>query len=490
MNKSTINLHRWITAVLLLSLSPSIFAQGNEDVLGPCYSYWHKYNNIGERKSIVRSDQDYRVIYTQHKDYSTGLLIHTFAILRYSSNIENYFSTTFGAIEATDPTVDITDMEIFEGVCYFCGTKTSNYIDPTYSTFTQNGIVGRFSPSAMHSGTGDLYDWTVPHTSQLTRLAISGPSQVIAQINAIGIMDDYNTSCLLELKESASNVWSAMLDYLPTIPKIHFSDILATRDSIILLSQLKCANDHFYGEDDYDINHQQFLLDRFSWNGCHNDCSSPSVTHYMAHYNLNDFANFHYNKAPMALSRLYYNWFAVAFGVKETESTNGGIRYFPFRNIWQYEASIYYQTGINAKVIEMVNRDLTVESYILSTDNSNLRGIITNPWITSLPNSVRTLRSTGNTLNSLAPKANTSFLEITGHDGYNILNVFKQDVDSLHTPNCLDISTKNPILFPEKIGTLYNAEWQFQNIEEVEWKKAGIFDRGEAVSEIVCKHCN
>ena len=491
MKKTITNLHRWITVILLLSLSPNIFAQGNEDVLGPCQSYWHKYTNIVEKTSIVRSDQDYRVIHTQHKDLSTGLTVHTFSILRYSSNIENHFSTTFDATVITPYSVDITDMEIFEGVCYFCGTKTSNIIDTNYNVLVQNGIVGRFSPSAMHSGTGELYTCIVPNTSQLTRLAISGPGQAIAQINAIGIMDDYSSSCMVELKEDGTATWSGILDHLPAIPKIHFSDILATRDSIILLSQLKCVNDHSNEYNDYDINHQRFLLDRFSWEGCHNDCSLSPGSHYMAHYHLNDSENynFHYNKAPMALSRFYYNWFAVAFGVKENESDNGGIRFFIFQNIWQYDACIAYQSGINTKVSEMANRDLTLETFILSTDNSNIHGIITSPWLTTSPNIVRTFKSPGPTFNSLTQKANTSFLEITGHDDLNNLNVFEQDVDHLSYPSCLKISTKDPIIFPPKSGALYYVEWYFQDIA-IEWHKPEISDIEKSESVTICEKCN
>ena len=487
MKKETSNLHRWIITVLLLSLSANAFAQGDE-VLGPCQSYWHKYSNIRARTSLVRSDQDYRVIHTQRHDPSTGLLVHNFSILRYSSNIENYFSTTFDATVVTPYSVDITDMEIFEGVCYFCGTKTTNYDSPTYSYFTQDGIVGRFSPSAMQSGTGDLYFCIVPQTSQLTRLAISGPSQAIAQINAIGLMDDKNSSCLVELRENSATSWTSKLDHLPSIPKIYFSDILATRDSIILLSQLKCANDHSFEYDDYDINHQKFLLDRFSWEGCYHDCSPSPVTHYMAHYNLEDFANFHYNKAPMALSRFYYNWFAVAFGVKETESTNEGIRFFPFQNIWQYEASIYYHTGTNSKVVEMANRDLTSETFILSTDDINFHGIISSPYIASAPNFIRTIKTPGPTFNSLTQKANTSFLEIAGHDNTDRLNVFEQDVNLLSSPSCLNIITKDPIVFPQKSGALFYTDWCFQDII-INWQKAEISDIDKTESEIICKQC-
>lgn len=492
MNKFTINLHRWITAVLLLSLSPSIFAQGNEDVLGPCYSFWYNYNNIREKTSHVRSDHDYRVIHTQYRNLSSDIMVHTFAILRYSTNVENHFTTTFGAIEPSDPTVDINDMEIYNGICYFCGTKTFNSPNPNYTIPVQKGIVGCFSISAMYSGLGSLVTYEVPGTTQLTRLAISCPSQQLAQINAIGIMDDFSSSCMVEIRENSSTSWTATLDYLPSIPKIHFSDILATHNSIILLSQLKCANDHFYGADDYDINHQKFLLDRFSWNGCHDDCTASYTTHYMAHYQLNTYENyyFHYNKAPMALSRLAYDWFSVAFGVIKNGSGSGGIRFFPFQNIWQYDSSIYYPTGKYPAVTEMTNIDLTLETHILSTDNSNPNGIIANPCLSDPPITVNTITTPGPKLNSLTHKTSTSYLEITGHDTQNNLNLFEQDVSSFKPKNCLIIGTKDPIILSEQTGALYYVEWQFLYYNEgVVWEEVATFEMGKTEVETVCKRC-
>lgn len=484
-------MHSWITAVLLLLISTNLYAQGNEDVLAPCQSHWKKYSNIKEKTSIVRSDQNYRIIHTQHQDYYTGLVTHTFSILRYSSNIENYFSTTFDATIITPYSVDITDMEIFEDICYFCGTLTRDTVEPSYIIHHQDGIVGRFSPSAMHAGTGSLEVCTVPQTKQLSRLAISGPSQAIAQINAIGIMKGNNTSCMVELRQNASNSWTGILDYLPNTPKIYFSDILSTYNSIILLSQLKCANDHFYGEDDYDLNHQKFLLDRFSLAGCHYDCSPSYVTSYMAHYELNNYEDyvFHYDEAPMALCQLEYGLFAVAFGVNKNGSYTGGIRFFPFQNIWQYDSSIYYNTGKYAKVTEMTNRNLTFETHILSTDNNNSKGIIANPWPIAPSNMIKVITSPGPVMNSLTNKANTSILEITGHDNPSNLNILEQDADSLHLSSCLTIATKSPIIFPEKRGDQLIVEWHFINLN-IEWKQPEIVDSGKTEAEIICKKCN
>lgn len=482
--------HLLILAVFLSSLFTKALAQG-DDVLGPCQSYRHKYTNIPETKSIVRSNDDYRVIHTQSKDYATGLTVHTFSILRYSSNIETYFTTTFGASMVNPFSVDITDMEIFEDICYFCGNKSHDIIEPTQIIHVMEGIVGFFTPASMHIGVGDLYTYDVPNTSQLTRLAISYPSQIISHINAIGILDDYSTSCMVEIEENAPASWTAILSHVSNIPEIHFSDILTTRDSIILLAQLKCANNHPSCSVDYDIRHQQFLLDRFSHYGCHHDCSPSSVTHYMAHYNLNDYAGFHVNKAPMALGRLNYNWFAVAFGVKEDETDNWGIRYFPFSNIWQYDSSIYYQTGTNATVIEIANRNLTSETFVLSTDNTNFNGIVTSPWLAGPPNNVRTLRSTSNFINSLTQKANTPFLEMTGHYSTSNLELFEQNVDSLHTPSCLTVKTKVPTVFPENRAALFYVNWELlYNHENVQWEKMEILERGKSESIIECKHCN
>ena len=493
MKNTTTKLHRWIIAVLLLTLSTNTYAQNNEDVLGPCQSYWHQYNNIKEQSSIVRSDQDYRVVHTEHIDNLSGAGIHTFAILRYSSNIETYSKTSFGAIDSTYYYVNISDMEIFEDICYFCGTMTHTYIDPAYNVLAQDGIVGYFSPSSLHNGSGDVFYYRVPNTSQLTKLAISGPGQAIAQVNAIGIMNDYKTACMVEIRETNLLEWKATLDYIPSSPKLYFSDILATHDSIILLSQLKCNNDHPHDYGDYDLNHQRFLLDKFSADGCYHDCYPSSVTHYMAHYHLSDNEpfNFHYNKAPMALSNLNHDYFTLAFGVKKTNSENGGIRFFFFENIWQYIGSLFYYTGKKPQVFEMINRNYTLETYILSKDNSHTKGVITSPLLTGATNTVRFINTPGPSFNSLAQKANTAYLEITGHNTAFDLNLFEQNLDSLHTTSCLSVNTVEPIVFPSKEGALFFVSWEFlYHNKEVEWKKAEIIDKGAAESEIICKYCN
>jgi hypothetical protein len=98
----------------------------------------------------------------------------------------------------------------------------------------------------------------------------------------------------------------------------------------------------------------------------------------------------------------------------------------------------------------MANRDLTSETFILSTDDINFHGIISSPYIASAPNFIRTIKTPGPTFNSLTQKANTSFLEIAGHDNTDRLNVFEQDVNLLSSLVVSILSQRILLYSPKK----------------------------------------
>lgn len=472
---------RWLAAILLLFMPATVIAQGDDLVLPIGQSTWWNYKDLKEEFSIVRSDNNYRVVHTQYKEPATGMTLHTFIILNFNSGIETYFTTYFNAVDNTQHYVYISDMELFEGECYFCGWFQEPYYHFNSNNLFTEGFVGHFSPQAMQNASGNLLYYKVPQTTYLTHLAISGPHDAIALVNAVGTLDDYSSACLVELKHTNVPDWRATLDVIPSIPDISFSDILTTYDSIILLSQFKCRNNFYEGHPEYDPNHQLFLLDRFSLAGCHDDCSAAYI-HYMAHYFLSneDFV-FHEKDAPMLLCKNYetYNGCRVAFGVRKNDDPVYGMRIFEFPTIWRYNRSIRYKTGLHPRIVDIGCMYHSNAPVLLSEDNS-----LFNRYVTILsPNgnsgTIPRLTGTGRTFSSVTQKRNYHYIDVTGHDSSYDYKLHGQDVDSLHLPSCFNIDNIPFFVHPERSAALLVADWEFKYEDEpVNWLTAEIIDQG------------
>ena len=486
MNKFTINLHRWITAVLLLSLSTNVLAQ---EAIPRCQSIWDEYD-IKETHSIVRSNPQCRVVHIQHFESSTGMVLHSFLVDEYITGTSISFSTYFNSVDSTDYYVDITDMEILDGECYFCGTLIHKTMDMFSNEYIHEGFVGHFPATTFYTGSGQVVYNVVDQTSSLTRLAVGRPSNGLVKIHSIGTLDDDSTACLAEITCMTYPSWEATLNYPSNLPLIIFSDICSTRDSIILLAQNRCANDIAFGNSGYDFNHQIIMLDRFTHNGCYSDYNSAPI-HYMAHYFFNDYenCNFHRNKTTMGLCLVYDNHFGVAFGVKEQNNNMYGLRYFSFPSIWQYDSSIYYRMGYNTWLRDLLydfNRDRVL---IVSRDNSSYTGVVTIPSMFNSSHPVRVLNAPGYTLNTLALEGGSSILNISSHNSTTEFSLLSQDIDRLNLLSCFDITLKTYTVFPRKQAALLATQWKGSYHEKnFMWITAEIYNL-KTTSETVCKKC-
>ena len=340
----------WIVFLLVLCVSHYAVAQVVDTSqitwdetdplrLDTCQSTWTRYSPINESSSLVRGSGYYRVVLIQN----TVDRSHTFVVTKYSDGTERAVKTYFNCNGCE---VDITDMRLFQGNCYFCGTIRYHADFRTGDSYTK-GIVGHFSVSLLCSGIDGIYIYVVQETSQLKRLAISRTNisnKKTTLVSIIGKQDPGGNDCMVELAyDETASTWKKRIGRVVQPSEgIVFTDLLNTGDSITLLSQYKCANQEFPNGSNYDYRHQIFLLDRFGLEGCSISCN-PSYLHYMMHYvmDLNDNCSYHYDEAPMRLFHLddLNMKFGVAFGVRKTNANLGGIRLFTFHNARQYDSS-------------------------------------------------------------------------------------------------------------------------------------------------------
>lgn len=461
-----------LASALFLCLPSVANAQVDDYVPAPPISARIQYDTIYEDNSIVRSDNSYRVVHIEHKENATGINLHTFIIKSLPNGNETVFTTRFNAHDSTQYDVYITDMELHNGECYFCGTLYLPIMD-VFNHYISLGLVGHFSPQAMTVSSGVLLFNTVEETTSLTHLAISTPSRHL--ISAVGVRENGNKACLAEVAQISSSVWNAKINHIPSLEKIYFSDVLNNFDSITLLAQFRCNNNHTPDFSDYDHNHQVFLLDRFSLEGCSHDIS-PSTTHYMAHYSLdNQNYKFHHNLTPMLLCNIYETDFGVAFGVERDEMTEGGIRYFSFSNIWQFDSSIYYKTGRSPEVIDIGSLKYANRPFFLSWDMQNRNRIVSIPDLSDPNHFVSLLSSTSNRINSLARLRSGTYIDITGHDDNSLFNLYSQDLDMLDRSSCFVKTNRKYSIFKAINKAMLVVEWGIKHeIGIFQWNIADI----------------
>ena len=478
---------KWLLLFLLLGTGPTAMSQGDDYVPTPCQSTWKKYSGIQESLSTIRSDNAYRVSHVQSMNTATGIMEHVFIILNYSSGVETAITTTFNIYDGSDGAYSITDMELFNGECYFCGQLVTPYLDLNGNPLTK-GFVGHFSPQAIQVGSGGLLFYVVHDVYGLPRLTVTRHSDGMPLVSLIGKQYNGDQECLMELHPNASAEWYNRFCTLNTPLNVIFSDIQASADSITLLSQMKCDNDHPDEYDDYDYRHQVFLLDRFGLSGCSN--SYYPTGHYMAYYLMNDFCNFHYRNAPMALSRMGYDGygFAVAFGVKEDGVSHTGIRLFPFNNAWSYDSCIYYRLGPYTTIEEMGNLSGTNTLFLLSRDNTHTNRTVTIPtWGAS--HSTTILYSNNYNLGSLTQRGTGNYIDITGRDGSKTYHLFNQSTFLLSFPSCFDKGTYTYSVLPQKNAVMMYTDWEFSEPTRLYWENADFSDMGKLEEDVVCKKC-
>ena len=450
-----------------------------------CQSTWISDSSIGENTSIVRGSGYYKVELVQSWNYETGDKPHIFIITKYGNTVEKVIKTYFN-LSGCD--ISITDMRLFHGDCYFCGTIKYPFADVTC------GIVGRFSVDSVYSGSGNIWVHNARETSQLSRLAISEAvinNKTTTVVSIIGKQSDGNTECMLELTYDGSGMWKKRVDKVTYPDRILFSDLLNTGDSLTLLAQFKCANQDFPNSSQYDFSHQIFLLDRFGLGGCSTSYGASSP-YFMMQYlmPLGDNCSYHYSYAPMRLFHIddLNHKFGVVYGVRKNTSSFGGMRLFFFENARECDSNLYYLTGRHPVVKDVGNLYKRNYLFVISSDDSNTNGVLSSPVIGGASHDVTLLRAPSYSLSSVAQRRLGDYIHITGHNGDANFMRYEQYGLSFADPTCFNKVSRDYTVFPRRRADLLVVRWEFGQQDVVDWKSAEVFPL-EPKKVPVCQKC-
>ena len=71
-----------------------------------------------------------------------------------------------------------------------------------------------------------------------------------------------------------------------------------------------------------------------------------------------------------------------------------------------------------------------------------------------------------------------------------MLNLFKQDVDSLHYISCFEAEVSNCTEFEKRHGALLDARWEYiLDNQKFNWEDAAIVEYAAIKPEKICEKC-
>lgn len=174
---------------------------------GQVFSSETRLSNCTGSKTIVRQNQIGQRVICYHDSHDCS----TFVVEGTSK--KKFATSVYQSPSAPTPTPIsnhgylVRDMEILDGICWFCGEKwesTGEYLYTpgglAYPEVTHDGFVGRFNINDVLSGNGNCQIMLIPSTSVLTNLAVyTGGVTAIAEKE----YSPYPTN-VVELQETAS----------------------------------------------------------------------------------------------------------------------------------------------------------------------------------------------------------------------------------------------------------------------------------------------
>lgn len=207
---------------------------------GQTFSSITRLTNCSGDRTIVRSNQLLQTVTCYHDSHNCSSFI-------VSGNPSKKFATsTYTVPSGTIPYpvsnegYIVKDMEILDGVCWFCGEKwneTGNMLYTleglSYPEILHDGFVGRFNLADVLSGSGNFEIMTIPNTTELTHLAVYQGG-----ITAIGESKEYPFySCVVELQETSFPSSYLVTKTNPACSMEVFMDVTHAGNKVVTLSR-------------------------------------------------------------------------------------------------------------------------------------------------------------------------------------------------------------------------------------------------------------
>ena len=474
---------------MLLVLTGAVWSTSAQSAI--CQSKIQEFPNIQTNPTfssptLVRNYADYQIVHVQ--SYVSGWIsssLHTFLIIDTANHDTTYAQTDFGGTDAINPyDCSINDMEIYDGVCYFCGSKTVDYHTPQLGghgeviipRFVTYGFAGCFSITAILTSTGGINYHQVNGTTRLDQLAITTPTSYDCNV-LVSMVGESDTGgyCLAELAHltlpDGTFQWRSTVNYIPESDEV-FSDILALPEGLVMVSHRFSGHEEFSTDENEGSYHGTFYLHKFSLDGCYYDDVITSFIPYRAHYNISESElGWHYDKANMRLCNLEENNFCLAYGVEErAELDQGGARIHFFSDIYVIDSSIYYPIGSNVQPLDLRNKKNSKLIFLLTEDDQYPNGLVSSPSNHYFfDNTVKFFSLPNHKLHSIDTETDNYFFDASGYDPAGTYNLFlfKHYRPALTDNSCFTLSSTTLTHENTYEASLNSMDWRqkYTNIE-------------------------
>ena len=217
-------------------------------VAGQSFSSVTKYNNCTGDKTLIRKNQTSYTVTCYHDEHNCSSFIvesqirRKFATTSYSNNGQTPLAPQTGYI--------VRDMELLDGVCWFCGEK---WVETGQMLYTLEGLaypevlhygfIGRFNMADVIAGNGNYETMVISGTEVLTALAV-----YVSGVTAIGgAIDHPYSSCVVELQETSFPGSYLVTTEVSSNSEEVFMDVTCAGGKVITLSRFNNpANSSYY----------------------------------------------------------------------------------------------------------------------------------------------------------------------------------------------------------------------------------------------------
>lgn len=216
-------------------------------VSGQSFSSMEKLLNCTGAESFLRKNNTMYTVICYHDNHNCS----SFVVEGLPSN-KKFATSTY----ASEPSQNLNnygyivkDMELLDGVCWFCGEKwaeTGRMLYTleglAYPEVTHYGFIGRFNMADVTSGSGNFEIMIIPGTGTMTHLAV-----YTGGVTAIGqILDFPYTSYVVELQETSFPGGYIVGKYASTREDEVFMDVARAGGKVVTLSRFNDPIDNAF----------------------------------------------------------------------------------------------------------------------------------------------------------------------------------------------------------------------------------------------------